>query len=160
MTGWRWPAARRDRRPWSPRVLAGCGSTRGQAARAGPAGRHPSLATSAGYPDGTWAVLVMGGAAAQHNDFWQLFVRPSGDERPGGWPPRWAWPATAASRSAATGGPSLVAALLPSQDLRFSPLARSTDNGAKWSARTACSTPPLAGYPARWPPGRTARSSR
>ena len=76
----------------------------------------------------------MGGSAAQHNDFWQVFVRPTGTQA------RWqlATPLGVASNGgiavAATGGPSLVAALLPSQDLRFSPLARSTDNGAKWTA--------------------------
>ncbi len=76
----------------------------------------------------------MGGAAAQHNDFWQVFVRPSGRTKT--W--QLATPLGVASNGgiavAATGGPSLVAALLPSQDLRFSPLAQSTDNGAKWAA--------------------------
>ncbi|HEY6501437.1 MAG TPA: hypothetical protein VIZ20_18550, partial [Streptosporangiaceae bacterium] len=52
-------------------VLAGCGSTAaGQAAPAAP-DVHLSLATSAGYPGGNWAVLVMGGSAATHNNFWQ-----------------------------------------------------------------------------------------
>ena len=94
----------------------------------------PSLATSASYPDGTWAVLVMGGSAASHNDFWQVFARPSGKQAT--W--RLATPLGVASNGgiavAATGGPSLVAALLPSQDLHFSPISRSTDGGAKWAA--------------------------
>ena len=115
-------------------ALAGCGSTRASGTGQPAVPVTPSLATSAGYPDGTWAVLVMGGAAAQHNDFWQVFVRPSGRTKT--W--QLATPLGVASNGgiavAATGGPSLVAALLPSQDLRFSPLAQSTDNGAKWAA--------------------------
>jgi hypothetical protein len=115
-------------------VLAACGSTRASGTGSPATPAIPSLATSAGYPDGTWAVLVMGGSAAQHNDFWQVFVRPAGKQA--AW--RLATPLGVASNGgiavAATGGPSLVAGLLPSQDLRFSPLSRSTDNGAKWAA--------------------------
>ena len=133
MTGWRWPATA-VAAALVPAVLAGCGSTRasGSGQLATPA--TPSLATSAGYPDGTWAVLVMGGSAAAHNDFWQVFARPSGKQA--AW--RLATPLGVASNGgiavAATGGQSLVAALLPSQDLRFSPISRSTDGGAKWAA--------------------------
>jgi hypothetical protein len=133
MTGWRKPATAVTA-ALATAVLAGCGSTRASSAgqRASPA--TPSLATSASYPDGTWAVLVMGGSAAAHNDFWQVFARPSGHQAT--W--RLATPLGVASNGgiavAATGGPSLVAALLPSQDLRFSPISRSTDGGAKWSA--------------------------
>jgi hypothetical protein len=115
-------------------VLAGCGSTRAGSPAAPAAPVTPSLATSASYPGGTWAVLVMGGSAAQHNNFWQVFVRPAG--KSANW--QLATPLGAASNGgiavAATGGPSLVAAVLPSQSLRFSPLSRSTDNGAKWTA--------------------------
>jgi hypothetical protein len=133
VTSWRWPATAVVT-VLATAVLAGCGSTRasGTGRPAGPV--SPSLATSAGYPDGTWAVLVMGGSAASHNNFWQVFVRLAGKQA--GW--RLATPLGVASNGgiavAATGGPSLVAALLPSQDLRFSPLSRSTDNGAKWAA--------------------------
>jgi len=133
VTGWRRPAAA-VATALAAMALVGCGSTRaggtGQLARP----VTLSLATSAGYPDGTWAALVMGGSAAEHNNFWQVFVRPAGKQA--AW--RLATPLGVASNGGiavtATGGPSLVASLLPSQDLRFSPLARSTDNGAKWAA--------------------------
>ena len=103
-----------------------------------------SLATSADYPDGSWAVLVMGGSAAQHNNFWQVFVRPGQDEA---W--QLATPPGVASNGgitvAATGGPALVAAIRPSQDLSFSPLASSSDNGAKWAADGLLDAPLAAG---------------
>ena len=47
------------------------------AAEAPPAGA-PFLATSMATAAGTWAVAVMGGSVASHNNFWQLFVRPAG----------------------------------------------------------------------------------
>ena len=133
MTGWRWPATA-VAAALAAAALVGCGSTRaggtGQPAR--PA--TLSQATSAGYPDGTWAALVMGGSAAEHNNFWQVFVRPAGKQA--AW--RLATPLGVASNGGiavtATGGPALVASLLPSQALHFSPLAQSTDNGDKWAA--------------------------
>ena len=133
MTSWRWPAAVATASLVTA-ALAGCGSTRVSNTGQPAAPATPSLATSASYPDGTWAVLVMGGSAASHNDFWQVFARPSGKQAT--W--RLATPLGVASNGgiavAATGGPSLVAALLPSQDLHFSPISRSTDGGAKWAA--------------------------
>ncbi len=124
--------------------LASCGSTHaGQAAPSAPPVRL-SLATSADYPDGSWAVLVMGGSAAQHNNFWQVFVRPG---QAGAW--KLATPPGAASNGgitvAAEGGPALAAAIRPSQDLSFSPVASSSDNGAKW-AQAGLLDAPLAGY--------------
>ncbi len=47
---------------------------------------------------------------------------------------------------AAEGGPVLAAAIRPSQDLSFSPLASSSDNGAKW-AQSGLLDARLAGYP-------------
>ena len=133
MTGRRWPAIAVTAALVTA-VLAGCGSTRASGTGQPATPATPSLATSASYPDGTWAVLVMGGAAAQHNNFWQVFTRPAGKQA--AW--RLATPLGVASNGgiavAATGGPSLVAAVLPSQDLHFSPLSRSTDGGAKWAA--------------------------
>lgn len=133
MTSWRWPATAATAAVVTA-LLAGCGTTR--AGRTGRAATPatPSLATSASYPAGTYAVLVMGGPAATHNDFWQVFVRPTGKQA--AW--RLATPLGVASNGgiavAATGGQNLTAAVLPSQDLHFSPLSRSTDNGAKWVA--------------------------
>ena len=126
-------------------VLAGCGSqAAGQAAPSAPPVRL-SLATSADYPGGSWAVLVMGGSAAGHNNFWQVFVRPG---RAGAW--KLATPPGAASNGgitvAAEGGPALAAAIRPSQDLSFSPLASTSDNGAKWTQSGLLDTR-LAGYP-------------
>jgi hypothetical protein len=125
--------------------LASCGNAQaGQAAPSAPPVRL-SLATSAGYPDGSWAVLVMGGPAAQHNNFWQVFVRPG---QAGAW--KLATPQGVASHGgitvAAEGGPSLAAAIRPSQNLSFSPVASSSDNGVKW-AQAGLLDAPLAGYP-------------
>ena len=124
--------------------LASCGSTHaGQATPSAPPVRL-SLATSADYPDGSWAVLAMGGSAAQHNNFWQVFVRPG---QAGAW--KLATPLGVASNGgitvAAEGGPALAAAIRPSQDLSFSPVASSSDSGAKWT-QAGLLDAPLAGY--------------
>ncbi len=78
----------------------------------------------------------MGGSAAQENNFWELFVRPTGTA-----PWRLATPAGVADNGglevAGTGGPSLVTGFRPSQDLTFSPLATTADGGASW-VRPAC----------------------
>ena len=64
-------------------LTAGCGSaappSRGPVTR--PAPPAPSLNTSLITAAGTWAVAVMGGSAAQYNNFWQLFMRPAGTTR-------------------------------------------------------------------------------
>jgi hypothetical protein len=75
---------------------------------------------------------VLGGPAAQHDNFWQLFVRPA----PAG---RWrlATPPGVASNGglvmASLGAGSVVAGFRPSQDLTYSPLATSHDNGTAWT---------------------------
>jgi hypothetical protein len=128
-------------------LLAGCGTT--HAAQTAPGGPPVglSLATAAGYPGGSWAVLVMGGSRAAHNNFWQVFVRPA---RKTAW--RLATPPGVASNGgisvAATGGQSLVAALRPSQKLAFSPLARSADNGTRWVQDGLLDAPLAAGVSA------------
>ena len=111
---------------------AGCGSAAGQASS--PASPAPplSLATSLDTATGTWAVAVMGGSAASHNNFWQLFVRPAGTGR-GGWSPRPGSPATAAWSSPAPPRGPVVAGFRPSQDLSYSPLATTGDNGTAWT---------------------------
>jgi hypothetical protein len=113
-------------------LAGGCGSTANQtAAQPGPA-RPPSLATSLVTTSGTWAVAVLGGSAANHNNFWQLFVRPAGTGR---W--RLATPPGVASNGglvvASLGAGSVVAGFRPSQELSFSPLATTHDNGAAWT---------------------------
>ena len=111
-------------------LAAGCGSA-SRPAPPGPA-QPPSLATSLVTATGTWAVAVMGGSAAEHNNFWQLFVRPTAT---GKW--RLATPPGVASNGglvvATPGGRSVVAGFRPSQDLAYSPLATTHDNGTAWT---------------------------
>jgi len=117
-------------------LIAGCG-TAAPAAHA-PAAQvrgsgAPLLATSLVTPAGTWAVVVMGGTAASHNNFWQLFIRPAGTSR---WrlvtPP--GVPDNGGLVVAGGGGQSVATALRPSQYLTFTPLTRTTDGGHNWSS--------------------------
>jgi hypothetical protein len=113
-------------------LAAGCGSTASQTpAQPGPV-RPPSLATSLVTTSGTWAVTVMGGSAANHNNFWQLFVRPTGSST---W--RLATPPGVASNGglvlAGLSAGTVLAGFRPSQDLSYSPLATTTDTGKTWS---------------------------
>jgi hypothetical protein len=114
-------------------LSVGCGSAAGPAtAPSGPAA-PPSLATSLVTATGTWAVTVMGGPAASHNNFWQLFVRPTGTTT---W--RLATPPGVASNGGLVitglGAGSVVAGFRPSQDLSYSPLATTRDNGTAWTS--------------------------
>jgi hypothetical protein len=88
----------------------------------------PSLPTSLVTASGTWAVMVMGGPAASHDNFWQLFVRPAGATI---W--RLATPPGVASNGglviAGLGAGPVVAGFRPSQNLSYSPLATTRDNG-------------------------------
>jgi hypothetical protein len=116
-------------------VLAGCGSkpaaspdaTRPTAGITGPA-----LATSLSGSAASWAVVEMGGSAAQHNNFWELFERP---ETGTGW--KLATPSGVASNgglvAAVTGPAGLVTGFRPSQDLVFSPLTGTNNGGTSWS---------------------------
>jgi hypothetical protein len=109
----------------------GCGSAARQPGAPASPAQPPSLATSLATTAGTWAVAVMGGSAASHNNFWQLFVRPAGSGR---W--RLVTPPGVASNGglvvAGLGTGSVVAGFRPSQDLSFSPLAITHDNGGAW----------------------------
>ena len=113
-------------------LAAGCGSAVSPAAAPARPATPPSLATSLATATGTWAVAVMGGSAASHNNFWQLFVRPAGAST---W--RLATPPGVASNGGlvltglASG--SVLAGFRPSQDLAYSPLAITKDNGKAWS---------------------------
>ena len=114
-------------------LIAGCGSAPASSpAQAAAPAAAPPLATSfAGATGAGWAVVEMGGAAAQHDNFWELFVRPAGSAR---W--RLATPPGVADNGGlvvAGAGGSLVAGFRPSQDLTFSPLAATSDDGATWS---------------------------
>ncbi len=127
-------------------LLAGCGAAPAVQAAQPARSAALALAGSAEYSGGTWAEVVMGGSAAQHNNFWELFVRPSGTAA---W--KLATPLGIASNGgfavAAVGQASLAAAIRPSQKLAFTPLAGSTDNGGRWS-QDGLLDAPLAGYPA------------
>jgi hypothetical protein len=114
-------------------LVAGCGSTPAPATPAPAAPAPPPLEASFASTAGTsWTILQMGGSAAQEDNFWELFVRPTAT---GPW--REETPEGVADNGglvvASTGSDSLVTGFRPSQDLVFSPLAASTDNGASWS---------------------------
>jgi len=114
-------------------AAAGCGSKPAPSTAPPPAPAPPPLTTSFASTAGTgWAVVVMGGSAAQENNFWQLFVRPAGATT---W--RLATPLGVADNGglvvASPGGGSLVTGFRPSQLLTYTPLAASSDNGSNWS---------------------------
>jgi hypothetical protein len=110
----------------------GCGSAARQAGAPALPAPPPSLSTSLVTATGTWAVAVMGGPTAEHNNFWQLFVRPTASGR---W--RLATPPGVASNGglvlASPGAGPVVAGFRPSQDLSFSPLATTHNNGTAWT---------------------------
>lgn len=110
-------------------VLAACSSQSpaGSTAASAPPRASVSLATSLSTAGNSWALVPMSANPA----FWQVFARPAAST---------AWqlvtPPNVASNgglvAAGTGG-SLTVAFRPSQSLTFSPLATSTDGGARWS---------------------------
>ncbi len=111
-------------------LLTGCSQAVPSAGRQPPAG--VPLATSVLGPDGmSYAIVEMGGKAAANENFWQLFARP---ERGSGW--RLITPPGVADNggliAAETGRRSLLAGFRPSQDLSFSPLTSTGDDGARW----------------------------
>jgi hypothetical protein len=115
-------------------VAAGCGtSPAGRAAAVAPAPAAPPLALSLADAGGTsWAVVEMGGRSGPDENFWQVFARPAGAAE---W--RLATPAGVADNGglvvASTGAGALLAGFRPSQDLTFSPLAVTSDAGARWA---------------------------
>ena len=114
-------------------AVAGCGSTPAPSTATPPAPAPPPLATSFASAAGIgWAIVDMGGSAAQQDNFWELFVRAAGATT---W--RVATPQGVADNGglvvASPGGGSLVTGFRPSQLLTYSPLAASTDNGTSWS---------------------------
>ena len=114
-------------------LAAGCAGAPATSAPATPAAPpSPALNTSLDTAAGTWAAVVMGGSAAQDNNFWQLFIRPAGSTR---------WklvtpPGTADNGGLvlAGGGQALVTGFRPSQDLTYSPLIQTSDGGQAWSS--------------------------
>jgi hypothetical protein len=115
-------------------LAAGCGSKPAPSASLPTPPASPPLTTSYAADGGaSWTVLQMGGSAAQEENFWQVFVRPTAT---GAW--RLVTPLGVADNGglvvASSGAGSLVTAFRPSQLLTYTPLAASTDNGAKWSS--------------------------
>ena len=112
-------------------LIAACGSQPGGVTSSGPRPVTAPLSTSLVTAQGTWAVAVMGNPAAEHDDFWQLFVRPAGASR-------WSLvtPQGVADNGglvAAGGATSVTVGFRPSQNLVFSPLATSSDAGRNWT---------------------------
>ena len=74
----------------------------------------------------------MGGSAATHNNFWQLFVRPAGTGR---W--KLVTPPGVADNGGLVvtdaGGRSLITAIRPSQYLTYTPLSVTRDGGGTWA---------------------------
>jgi len=115
-------------------VAAGCGSQTAPVTAPALRVQTAPLSTSLVTPQGTWAVTVMGGSAADENNFWQLFVRPAGATRwslvtPEGVADNGGLVAAAGDEQ----GASLVVGFRPSQGLAFSPLATSSDTGQHWT---------------------------
>jgi len=91
------------------------------------------LDTTLVTPAGSWAVIAMGDLSERTNTFWQLFFRAPGGSH---------WSLVTPPGVADNGGlvitaePSgrLTAGIEPSQLLKFSPLASSTNGGRTWGA--------------------------
>jgi hypothetical protein len=127
-------------------AMAGCGSSPapGTSQPATPAA--PPLVTTFASGSGTgWAIVEMGGSAAAENNFWELFVR---QQASASW--RLATPLGVADNGGlvvtGTGTESLLTGFVPSQDLKFSPLATSSDGGTKWASASLVD-PGLAAVP-------------
>jgi hypothetical protein len=116
-------------------LIAGCASAAPAAqspAAEAPAGGAPFLATSMVTAGGTWAVAVMGGSVASHDNFWQVFARPAGSSSwklvtPAGTPDN-------GGLVLAGAGQSLITGLRPSQYLTYTPLTTTADGGQAWSS--------------------------
>jgi len=114
-------------------LAAGCGTqTASQRAPALQVETAP-LATSVVTAQGTWAVTVMGGSAASENNFWQLFIRPTGASRWSLVTPEGVADNGGLVASGDPDGTSLVVGFRPSQGLAFSPLATSSNSGQTWT---------------------------
>lgn len=83
---------------------------------------------------GTWAVVPMGHLWTRNNTFWQVLFQPAGSSRWSLVTPEGVASNGGLSVESATGaGTSVVVGFQPSIDLRYSPLARTSDKGKHWS---------------------------
>jgi hypothetical protein len=111
-------------------ALAGCGAEGAASPRSTP----PPLAAAVTTGSTTWATLPLGAPGVRDATFWQLVTSGGG-----------AWTLATPPDVATNGGvvvdagPSarVVAGVLPSGALRFSPLATSRDGGRSWAASVA-----------------------
>jgi hypothetical protein len=114
-------------------AMAGCGSGPAATAQQARPAAPPLVTSFASGAGAGWAIVEMGGSAADENNFWELFAR-----QPGSASWRLATPLGVADNGGlvvtGTGGGALMTGFVPSQDLTFSPLAASGDGGAKWSS--------------------------
>jgi hypothetical protein len=113
-------------------LASGCGSTATPSTAPVPAATTPALSLSTSLQTGTaaWAVLEMGGSAADFDNFWQVLTRPADGTQ---W--KLVTPAGTADNGGlvlASGGQSLITAFRPSQDLTFTPLSATSDDGQQW----------------------------
>jgi hypothetical protein len=124
---------------------AACGTVTSRGGQRAAPPPPPGLATSLDTTGATWAVAVLGGSAARHDNFWQLFARPA---KSAAW--RLVTPPGVASNGGLVlaglpgsdgqpgpdgqAGRSVIAGFLASQSLAFSPLATTRDDGASWRA--------------------------
>jgi hypothetical protein len=114
-------------------VIAGCTSARAPAPAPAPSAATAPLATSLVQAGGrAWAIVAMGGSAADDNSFWEVFTRPLGSTQ---------WALVTPPGVADNGGlvaavppaaQGLDVAVRPSQDLTFSPLALTGNGGKTW----------------------------
>jgi hypothetical protein len=90
------------------------------------------LATSVPAGGGTWATVAMGDLGQPLNTFWQLLFRPNGTNS---WSDRVEATAVATNGGLvlASGPGSLVVGVRPSNDLTFSPLIATSNDGRAWS---------------------------
>jgi hypothetical protein len=114
-------------------LAAGCGSQSTPVAAPGLTVVTAPLSTSLVTAEGTWAIAVMGGSATTYNNFWQVFVRPTGASRWTLVTPEGVADNGGLVAAGGAGGTSLLVGFRPSQDLLFSPLAASTDTGKNWT---------------------------
>ena len=94
---------------------------------------EPRLTATLGTTSGTWAIIPMGRLDDPANTFWQLFVLA---ENTSTW--SLVTPVGVADNgglvAAGTSSTKLVAGFRPSENLSFSPLASTTDNGKTYQA--------------------------
>ncbi len=92
---------------------------------------QPPLRSGTATSSGSWVVLPLGQLSDKDNTFWQLLHLPAGSA---------SWSQLTPEGTADNGGlvagmsgPSVLAGVLPSQQLTFSPLSVSSDSGGTWN---------------------------